>query len=204
MLSTIITETINLKSKDDNDNNVLQQAVINNNVEFVALILEKLENDSNKNDIINSRNKNGETAFFIAVKNENNILAEMLDLTGADKTIRNNNGEYIINTNNSDNEDNIIISDNEQIVDFKFPIVKCKNNVENNDVADALFKLNGLNKLNSLPINITENDTESINNPIVDIEYLNRLMDQYLILKHIKNQDGGSTKKKIIYGSRKI
>ena len=63
MLSTIITETINLKSKDDNDNNVLQQAVINNNVEFVALILEKLENDSNKNDIINSRNKNGETAL---------------------------------------------------------------------------------------------------------------------------------------------
>ncbi len=201
MLSKIITETINLDSKDENGNNLLQQATIENKVELVALILEKLEKDINKNKIINSQNKEGETAFFIAVKNENSIIAEMLDLAGADKTIRNNNGEYIINNNDDDNDD-IIISDNEQIVDFQFPVVKCQNN-KNQDISDVLFKLSNLNRSNKLPINITESETFSANNnPIVDMEHLDRLMDQYIILKHIKKQEGG--KKKIIYGSRKI
>ena len=205
MLSSIITDTINLNSKDNDGNNILQQAILEDNDELVALILEKIENNSEKKKIINSQNNNGETGFFIAVKNENNIIAEMLDFAGADKSIRNNNGEYVINKeDDNQNEDinELIFSENEELVDFQFPIVKC-NKKSDADLTDVLFKLSKLKESNIQPIELTDTEIITDNDHLIDMKFLNQLIDQYLILKQIKKQDGGNKKRKI-FGSRKI
>lgn len=55
-------------------------------------------------EFINKQNNNGETAFLVAVKHENEIGASMLENMGADGSIPDNNGDYVkLDDNNSDN-----------------------------------------------------------------------------------------------------
>ena len=60
-----------------------------------------------------------EIPHFLAVKN-NMMISQMLDYAGADKSIKNNNGEFIIDESKqelSDSEPEIIL-ENSEIVDL--------------------------------------------------------------------------------------
>jgi hypothetical protein len=217
MLSKDIINTINLDARDENGNTILQQAVLENNAEIVALVLRKLEKADNKDSILNAQNNNGDTSFFLAIRNKQYLIAQMLDFAGADKSIKNNDGQYVINTEEQESENNNVIIEDSEIVDFKFPVVKCSNNPEDvddiignqtinpHDITEILFAIGNINPVKNY---VTESNNETLTeNNEVD-PFLNILTDQYLILKNLK-QSGGYNKQfkqenKIISGSRKI
>lgn len=214
MLSKDIINTINLDSRDENGNTILQQAVLENNAEIVALVLRKLEKADNKDSILNAQNNNGDTTFLLAIRNKQYLIAQMLDFAGADKSIKNNDGQYVINTEEQESANNNVIIEDSEIVDFKFPVVKCPNNPEDvndiignqtinpHDITEILFAIGNINPVKNY---VTESNNETLTeNNEVD-PFLNILTDQYLILKNLK-QSGGYNKQenKIISGSRKI
>ena len=55
---------------------------------------------------INSQDMHGETPMFISVLNGNNIIAGMLDLFGADKTIKNKENDHVIDSSSSSSVNN--------------------------------------------------------------------------------------------------
>lgn len=170
---------------DDQGNTILHQAVMENNIDMVISLLEKMK-ESNKN-IIDVQNNDGNTAFHLAILNENNAIAQILDEAGADKTIRNNDGEFV--------ED---ITEDEYLeeVNFKFPTMKCSNS-DSNPV--MLKMLNHLSKLNNIPHIIVHTDFKPKKEKIPEDIILDKLLENYL------NQQGGSKKKNFtITGSRKL
>jgi hypothetical protein len=67
-------------------------------------VLERLRKELNEpllKKILNLRDNNGNTAMHVAVDNDNNILASMLELYGADPSIPNNKHESITETSDS-------------------------------------------------------------------------------------------------------
>lgn len=171
---------------DDQGNTILHQAVMENNIDMVISLLEKMK-ESNKN-IIDVQNNDGNTAFHLAILNENNAIAQILDEASADKTIRNNDGEFV--------ED---ITEDEYLeeVNFKFPTMKCSNS--NSNFNPVMLKmLNHLSKLNNMPHLIVHTDFKPNKEKLPEDVILDRLLDNYL------NQQGGSKKKFTITGSRKL
>ena len=140
----------NLDFTDENGNTILHQAIINNDINLVNLILEKSK-ETNQN-ILNIQNNQGNTAFHLAIKNENNEIANILDNAGIDKTIKNNDGEFI---------ENITEDEEFEVIDFKFTPT-CHNNNGINFI-DVLYALS--NNSN----NIQEKDI-----------FLDNLLDQYI------------------------
>jgi ankyrin repeat protein len=171
---------------DDQGNTILHQAVMENNIDMVISLLEKMK-ESNKN-IIDSQNNDGNTAFHLAILNENNEIAQILDDAGADKSIRNNSGEFV--------ED---ITEDEYLeeVNFRFPTMKCSNSNSNFDPA-ILKMLNHLSKLNDVPQLIVHTNFKPKKEKIYEDIILDKLLNTYL------NQKGGNNKKLKITGSRKL
>jgi ankyrin repeat protein len=155
-------------TKEGNGNTVLHLAVKKNNINEVMSILKKVKNYG----IIDLQNNDGDTAFHLAVKNNNHKIAQVLERAGADKTIKNNKGEYV---------DDITEDEHLEIVDFKFK--PSKNENIQNDLVDIL---NILGQINSMPTIIVEEKSDIINKD----EILNNLLEQYA------QQKGGSKKKK--------
>ena len=149
--------------KSEEGNTILHQAVLDNDVDMVSMLIEKMK-DSNKN-IINYQNNDGNTAFHLSLINNNNLISQLLDSAGADKTIRNNKGEYV---------EDITEEEHKEIVNFQFNEPKCsKPDLELIGVLQALSKLS-----NSKPI-IIEADIDT------DIEPTNNFdADSQLFLKY--------------------
>ena len=130
--------------KDEEGNTILHQAVLENNIEMVVLLLEKMKN-SNKN-IIDIQNNQGDTAFHLAVKNNYNEIAQILDKAGADKTIINDNGEFVQDATTEGNGNTILhlAAKNNDINEVMSILKKVKNygiiDLQNND-GDTAFHL---------------------------------------------------------------
>ena len=167
--------------RNDEGNTVLHLAVKDNDEEMVINLLQKMK-DSNKN-IINAQNNEGNTAFHLALLNNNNLIAQILDKAGADKTIRNNKGEFV---------EDITEEEHMEIVNFDFNKSRCSNN--NNQLIGILQTLSKLS--NNKPV-IVEADLdidsdkfiipndESENDNQVFLEYVpqrknNIMTDDYL------------------------
>jgi len=140
----------NLDFTDENGNTILHQAIIDNDINMVNLILEKAK-ETNQN-ILNIQNNQGNTAFHLAIKNENNEIANILDNAGIDKSIKNNDGEFI---------ENVTEDEDFEVVNFQFT-PKCNLNNKINFV-DVLYALS--NKSN----NFSKDDI-----------VLDNLLDQYI------------------------
>ena len=86
--------------KDDNDNNILHQLVLNANSKLIYefLILSKFRGNLKK--ILNSTNKNNDTPLHLAVKNKKQDIADILINFGANKNLKNNQGQKIKWVNN--------------------------------------------------------------------------------------------------------
>lgn len=80
---------------DDNNNNILHQLVLNADSKLIYefLISSKLRGNLKK--IINSKNKNNDTPLHLAVKNKKQDIADILINFGANKNLKNNQGQKI-------------------------------------------------------------------------------------------------------------
>lgn len=152
---------------EGNGNTILHLAAKNNDINEVMSILKKVKNYG----ILDLQNNDGDTAFHLAVKNNNHKVAHILERAGADKTIKNNKGEYI---------DDITEDEHLEIVDFKFNPMKCSNN-SNQDFVNIL---NILSQLGSIPTIIINEDSGNVNQDIM----LDNLLQHYISKK---NQKGG-------------
>jgi ankyrin repeat protein len=158
---------------DKEGNTILHQAVKENNIEMVVSLLEKMK-DQDKN-IIDVQNNEGNTSFHLAILNNNNQIAQILDKAGADKTIRNNEGQFV---------EDVTEEEAMEVVNFKFNPMKCNSN-SNQDFVNIL---NILSQLNSVPTIIINEDPQVVKQDIM----LDNLLQQYM---NKKNQKGGSKKK---------
>ena len=158
---------------DKEGNTILHQAVKENNIEMVVSLLEKMK-DQDKN-IIDVQNNEGNTSFHLAILNNNNQIAQILDKAGADKTIRNNEGQFV---------EDVTEEEAMEVVNFKFNPMKCSSN-SNQDFVNIL---NILSQLNSVPTIIINEDPQVVKQDIM----LDNLLKQYM---NKKNQKGGSKKK---------
>ena len=135
---------------DEEGNTILHQAVLEDNVEMVISLLEKMK-ESDK-DIIDIQNNKGNTAFHLAILNNNNTIAEILDKAGADKTIRNNDGEYV---------EDVTEDENIEVVDFQFKPLKCQNM---NSLVEILNYISQLNKIPTLIIKKNDKELDNLVN----------------------------------------
>jgi len=155
---------------DENGNTILHQSVIDNDFNMVQMLLNKMV-DSNKN-IIDIQNNDGNTAFHLALFNENNQIAQILDKFGADKSIRNKEGEFV---------ENVTEEENIEIVNFQFNPIKCTNK-KPNDLVNVLKMLSQLNPIQNIIVEDydleSEIDTDLESDPILD-----KLLNDYIIKK---------------------
>jgi ankyrin repeat protein len=155
---------------DDKGNTILHQAVIDNDFNMVQMLLNKMI-DSDKN-IINIQNSDGNTAFHLSLFNENNQIAQLLDKGGADKTIRNNEGEFV---------ENVTEEEDLEIVNFKFNPIKCTNK-KPNDLVNILKLLSQLNPIKNVIVENYDSDSnieyQSQSDPILD-----NLLNNYIMQK---------------------
>ena len=85
-----------LNWRDDNGNTFLHRTIIDNKyVQGIEKLLDLNFKIIDCKSIINKQNKDGDTPLISAVKNGNSKICELLIENGADKNIKNNNGEYV-------------------------------------------------------------------------------------------------------------
>ena len=83
---------------NDDGQTVLHYLCDINNEECIMNVLSRLQDklkEREMQDFINTQDKNGNTAMHIAINNDNNIIARLLDLYGTNKHISNNKNEII-------------------------------------------------------------------------------------------------------------
>jgi hypothetical protein len=146
--------------KDDNGNTLLHHLVLycsnNNNLECNK-VLDKVLAHKDILDFINIQNLNGVTPILLAVMNNNESIANKLDLAGADKTIQDNIGNYLqtdtpesVNANKNAQSNqyspSMLESPNDQIC-----IKNIINLVVNEDKQDLIENLSSLNLTTELP-----------------------------------------------------
>ena len=68
-------------------------------------LLEEIKKSTKIN--INKQDINGNTPLHVAVNNNNNVIARILEEKGADKSIKNNNGDYVVSDSQETIEQNI-------------------------------------------------------------------------------------------------
>ena len=80
---------------DDDNNNILHQLVLNADSKLIYefLISSKLRGNLKK--ILNSKNNNNDTPLHLAVKNKKQDIADILINFGANKNLKNNQGQKI-------------------------------------------------------------------------------------------------------------
>jgi len=95
-----------LNHTDHNGNNILHHVVQSNDIKTLTNILNYINYyDNLSHGILNHQNKNGDTPMHIAVRNQNEQIAKLLDNAGADLTIKNSNGEVIASSEEKGNSE---------------------------------------------------------------------------------------------------
>jgi hypothetical protein len=98
---------------DNNGNTLLHHIVMKNDAETLTDYLNYVRFNRHNN-LLNKQNNDGDTALHIAVRNENEHFAKLLDNAGINKSIKNNAGEYIMSDddqNKKNKSDSINLSD---------------------------------------------------------------------------------------------
>ena len=88
-----------LSQADNNGNTILHQLVKNKDpltIQLYSNVISKMDPDT-KSKLLNSQNQDGNTAFHIAVENNEIPIAKLLDSAGADKNIKNKGGYSVVN-----------------------------------------------------------------------------------------------------------
>jgi hypothetical protein len=80
---------------DEEENNFIHHLVENGDEYTLKEFLSKYVSDGNIDDIINLKNGNGETPLHLAVKNNYQRIAQLLIDFGANKNIKDKNGNII-------------------------------------------------------------------------------------------------------------
>lgn len=94
---TIILDMIpDINIKDDNDNTILHHLVNKGNMKTVDTFLMRAENEGNLKDIIDQVNSKNETALHLSVKNNCQDISQLLINKGANKNIKNKDGETVM------------------------------------------------------------------------------------------------------------
>ena len=97
-----------IDTTDSNGNNILHHIVMNNDIETLISVLKHVSSFSLfSTSIINRRNMNGDTPTHIAVRNNNEEIASILENAGADLNIKNRRGEHV----SRDDSDNVSSDD---------------------------------------------------------------------------------------------
>lgn len=100
---TIILDMISdINIKDDNENTLLHHLVNKGNKKAVNNFLNRAENEGNLKDIINQVNSENETALHLSVKNNCQDISKLLINKGANKNIKNKDGEIVMWKSNQD------------------------------------------------------------------------------------------------------
>ena len=182
------------KCVDDNGNTILHNLVIcnmNQNLTYRDVkqnstcreILNFLLKQTFISKILNKQNKLGETPIFIAVKNDNQYGATMLDNSGADKSIRNNKGEFIMIEDDINNigETTLIITDIEPRKKNIEPVEKLQTIGETNskEIVETTDFFEGLNLTSDIPMTNTDKPKE----PESDIVKLSDVINPNSVFK---------------------
>jgi len=165
-------------------------------------------NEIEKKQFINIQNHDGNTAMHIAAQNDNNIIATMLDLYGADKTKVNNDHKIIVASSDS-------FSDSNTHRDVIKPVIKCGDKIKMQQLVDNLTKATNSDSssfdINSSDDIVMSDDATDKGNPVSN--YLKNLLNGQQggadientdeLLRHVENQlssnvemTGGATKAK--------
>ncbi len=134
----------NCNTQDKHGNTILHHLVNNCKDDEKCLhLITKILQFPDLQNFINIQNKNGQTPILISVLNENDNIAEILDSAGADKTIKDNDGNYVKIDQDSEKSNTPTVinvfnlsSNNDNTVDF---VNKIKNNDKNLD-SDYIYK----------------------------------------------------------------
>jgi len=141
--------------KDENGNTILHHLVLcctvhNNNNKCVNVLSHALR-QPHVSEFINLQNDQGTTAILMAVENENDFIANKLEEAGADKTISDNNGNYLQSDVSENINTSVIETPNEKV---------CINNVLNLVVGNKKEEP----ELSSLNLSsIIDNSNKSVN-----------------------------------------
>lgn len=159
----------NCNSQDINGNTILHH-LVNNCTEHdkcVKLINRVLE-FPNIEDFIDLQNNYGQTPILVAVLNNNDEVAEILDNAGADKTIKDNDGNFVkhdedseknVNKTNIVNIFNINPNNNDNTSDFMRKIRNDRSDLSSTLNEMPIFKKYNNNKMSdSSLIDITDTD----------------------------------------------
>lgn len=117
---------------DKNGNTILHHLVLcsKKNKECEDTIDMLIKNNS-INQYIDLQNNKGETPILLAIKEENNDLANKLDLAGADLTIKDNSGNYVIAEDENANDfTNKTLETSDAIFNLKNLFPKSKNTMD--------------------------------------------------------------------------
>ena len=101
--------------RDNNNNNILQFAIINNDIELIKELLDIITNIIDcrmRNKILNNQNDEGNTAAHLCLLSDNNELAKFfqkvikkIDDLGGNLSIKNNNGFEVKDDEEDDDDD---------------------------------------------------------------------------------------------------
>jgi hypothetical protein len=94
---------------DYNNNTILHYIVKKNDEKTLIELLNYIQINGNK-DILNVQNNNGDTALHIAVRNNNEKFAKLLDVAGINKILKNKDGEYVSAENTTNPIDSTFIN----------------------------------------------------------------------------------------------
>jgi hypothetical protein len=166
--------------KDDNGNTLLHHLVMcctknNNNNKCMFALTNALKSD-NVSDFIDIQNSNGTTAILLAAESQNDVVANKLDESGADKSIPDNSGNYL-QTEDVPEPKSVNISDtpNEQVcINNVVKLVVNDNKKDETDLTSlnlsSLLENSSLNSASRSTLNSVDNSdliAEKVKNKII-------------------------------------
>jgi ankyrin repeat protein len=155
-------------------NTILHYAVVNNDIQFIIYLLKLI---NNKNELLNKKNKNGDTPLHVAVRKNLTNVSDVLISNGADKNIKNNDGFYVHNTT----DDGV-----------KYMDIAPLDTISKEDVAKLILNISESN--NDLMSLSEQNHSDTIE--------VNNTEELFTLLNNMNIQQGGYNS--VISGNRKI
>jgi len=133
-----------INSTDNDGNNLLHHIVLKNDIKTLT----SLVNGSNVSQIINHQNNRGDTPIHIAVRNQNEEIAKMLDNNGADLKIKNSKGENVASSEEEGKNQNKSKSCNM----WKHLSTDFNNSINLSDLEDSSIPVNRNRSINNIMI----------------------------------------------------
>ena len=99
-VTTILDMIPNINIEDNDRNTILHHLVEKGNKNSVEKFLARADMEGNLNSLINKVNSNNESPLHLAVKNNCQDISQLLINKGANKNIKNKNGEVVSWINN--------------------------------------------------------------------------------------------------------